>query len=1103
MSAAQIQVILSSPESFAGLIGNTLSQDNATRRNAEDVYGQLKTQRPDACCTNLLTLMRSSGDARVRATCALYLRKFFKSGPKSGWEHLNRTTKTLVKREMLAALAAEPDRSVAKQAADAVVELGTQLFDEPAAGAGKKRRGGGGQPQAGWPELLGSLQGWMQGTAGAVSEVTREAALQVVAGMAVHMRPWAAQLAPVVAACLASGQPAVAVAALHVVAEFLQVLSKPAELRPYQSALAGALAALQGALAAGNLEAAEQLLLGLIKTAECEPGLWQPHLRTAVPGMLGLAGPGPALPGGLALPEDHRKLAAEFVLTLTDIKPQMMMAELGAGPLASQLIACLAHFLSAGIEDEPGWGADAMAPPDMDEDETLGELHRHGLECATRAAEQLDAGCVLAAAVDMTRAWAADGDWRRRHAVLMCLSQVVGACKQVVGPGELASLASLLADALRDRHPRVRWAACHSAGVLADELGPGLQLQSGGGGAALLGALAELLGEPEGPACPQRVKAQACRALVGFFEGMDKEEEEAPAANPPSEGGAATPAAASPEAVAARRAAAAALAAPLLQPLAAPLLAAVDACAAGQGGAVAGGRALIPTPLQEYSLDVFCRMAVVLRGAFAPLFPAVMPRVLAVLARAAPFHGPAAVASGAVSEEEAAAIVRVQIGALECAAFMARAAGPAATAQHLPALAALLSQLARPDLEPSSPLLVPLINAMEPLAICMAPQQPGGPLGDAARQVLAPMLPLLASWAGRDVGLQLDDDSDDEAEEGDGDAELEDQESGDGAAGDADAGSEEDEERDDSDVTYASYGGKTYRYSATVSAAKGAAASALEELVDKLGPGLASLLPAISESLVPCLLDYVVDEVHPIARRAVPLLLRHYLSGLTHGLVPGGDPAGSPAAAQALLGRVWAAVTAVIHPEGLAAAAAAGAEGGAGAAAALGIGAPLLPGAPGGRPLPTASTRADMVQVLTSVVDAVEGSMLQQAWVAEAFAGLQAAIKAADLEVMAEALPSDPEDSEEEEMEGDRSEDLEGSEEAESEEEGGEEGSEGAEESPEAARERLRTQVEACVAAFTRKYGDAVAALAHQVLAAAGPEGQAGAVLAVRNGVVA
>ncbi|GFR52023.1 hypothetical protein Agub_g14447 [Astrephomene gubernaculifera] len=1040
MSAAQIQIILSNVDSFSGLIGQTLSADNATRRNAEDLYAQLKRQRPDACATILLQLMRTTGDARVRATCAVFLRKFFKPGHKeAGWDQLNGSTKALAKRELLAALDAEVDRTTAKQIADAIVELGQQIL------AGKKA-------QSVWSELLTSLQQWLQGGSSAVA---REAALQVAAGLALHLRSFSGQLAPVVTGCLGpQNDPAVQLAALQAVTSYLEVLRKPVELRPYQAALAGGLTALQGMLAAGHMDAAEKTLVALIRTAECEPGMWQPHVRTAVPGMLALAGPAPGS-SAPALPEGLRKLAAEFVMTLTDIKPQMMQGELGAGPLAAQLVACFARFLVSGVEDDESWGSDPMASPDMPEDETMGDLHQHGLECATRAADALDSAAVLRAVVDMTTAWARDGsDWRRRHAVLLCLSQVIGSCKEVVGEGELASLAALLADSLRDPHPRVRWAACHAVGVLSDELGPGLQLQSGGGGSALLRGLAELLVQPESPVCPQRVKAQACRALVGFLEGLEKDEAEEAV-----EGGK--------EALGQR---VRELLCPFLEPLSGPLLAAVQRCAAGEGGAVAGGSALVPTPLQEFSLDVLTHLAVCLGKSFAPIFPAAMPHVLAVLGRAAPFHAASATASGSVTEEEASAIVRVQVGALECAAFMCRAVGPGPVAEHVPALAALLGLLARPDLEPASPLLVPLLGAVEPLVAC---------LGAEMRHLLGPVLPLLVQWASKDVGLQNADVDDEDA--------AEDSEGADGSdAKDSDSDADSDD-RDDSDVAYLSYDGCSYRCSSSILAAKAAAVSALEELADKMGPALAPQAPLVAEALVPRLLEYPLDEVHLIARRSLPVLLRNYLAALTSGVLPPSDPAASPATAQAVLHRIWQALTAAINPESVEAPL------------------PLQPPSGTRRPAPTSSTRADMVEVLTRVVDCVEGSMLQQSWVAEAFGALQAALAAVQAEAQADGT-SDSDEEEDKSMEGDGSVDLEaegsGADDEDDEEEE-EDDSEEAEESPEAARERLRAQVEACVAAFTRKYGDAVAAMAQQVLAAQRPEQQREAVVAVRNGMVA
>ncbi len=243
---------------------------------------------------------------------------------------------------------------------------------------------------------------------------------------------------------------------------------------------------------------------------------------------------------------------------------------------------------------------------------------------AARASDSLDGGCAAAAALGLAgEALAGGPEWRLQAAALLLLGQVaVGAAQALTRP-QLASLASLLSQGLRAAHPRVRWAACHAVGVLGGELGgrlatqppvpldaAGRPLAGGpefGAGAALLGGLVELLAAGEGPACPVRLKAQACRALVGLLDGLDPDE---PPAGPPED----DPDAALPSeaAVAARRARARRLLAPALAPLAAPLLAAVDGCAAGAGGRVAGGAVDVPTPLQEFSLDVLCRLAFVM-----------------------------------------------------------------------------------------------------------------------------------------------------------------------------------------------------------------------------------------------------------------------------------------------------------------------------------------------------------------------------------------------------------------------------------------------------------------------------------------------------------
>jgi hypothetical protein len=65
--------IMQLPE-FETLVGQLLSQDNATRKAAEGVYEQLK-KHPDGCLDLLLRCLRTSPAVENRQFCAIMLRK--------------------------------------------------------------------------------------------------------------------------------------------------------------------------------------------------------------------------------------------------------------------------------------------------------------------------------------------------------------------------------------------------------------------------------------------------------------------------------------------------------------------------------------------------------------------------------------------------------------------------------------------------------------------------------------------------------------------------------------------------------------------------------------------------------------------------------------------------------------------------------------------------------------------------------------------------------------------------------------------------------------------------------------------------------------------
>lgn len=59
---------------FEGLVEQLLSADNASRKQAEDVYEQLKTH-PDGVLELLLRCLRQSPHVQNRQFCAIMLRK--------------------------------------------------------------------------------------------------------------------------------------------------------------------------------------------------------------------------------------------------------------------------------------------------------------------------------------------------------------------------------------------------------------------------------------------------------------------------------------------------------------------------------------------------------------------------------------------------------------------------------------------------------------------------------------------------------------------------------------------------------------------------------------------------------------------------------------------------------------------------------------------------------------------------------------------------------------------------------------------------------------------------------------------------------------------
>jgi hypothetical protein len=317
-----------------------------------------------------------------------------------------------------------------------------------------------------WPELLPFMFSCVQSGQGRLMEAALLIFEQLARCVVGELTQYLGTLHGVLHACLGHESMDVKIAAFRATCMFIRALDSPAERDSFQAAVPALLAVVGAALNAGDELAAQQAVELLIEVADEHPRFLRRQLPAAVDAMLQIA-------ESEALDEGTRRLATEFLVTLCEAREKApgMMRKLPN--LVHRLFACCVAFL-LDIEDDPAWHA---AEDERDAEEGEGELYDFGQQCLDRLALALGGKTLVPVAGAALPALMADaGDWRRRHAALICLAQVAEGCAKVMGEEEVSGqLVGLCLAGAADPHARVRWAACQALGQLCTDLGPGLQ----------------------------------------------------------------------------------------------------------------------------------------------------------------------------------------------------------------------------------------------------------------------------------------------------------------------------------------------------------------------------------------------------------------------------------------------------------------------------------------------------------------------------------------------------------------------------------------------------------------------------------------------------
>ncbi|KAF7819275.1 importin-5-like [Senna tora] len=479
----QLALILGADSThFESLISSLMSSTNDQRSQAESLFNLCKQTHPDALCLKLAHLLQSSPHPEAQTMSAILLRRQLTRDESYLWPQLQSSTQSSLKLVLLNCLQSEDVKSITKKLCDTVAELASGIL-----------------PDGGWPELLP----FMFQCVTSDSLKLQEAALLIFAQLAHYigetLAPQLGTLHSVFLQHLSSSKSSdVRIAALGASINFIQCLSSSADRDRFQDLLPLMMQTLTEALNGGQEATAQEALELLIELAETEPRFLRRQIVDVVGSMLHIA-------EAESLEEGTRHLAIEFVITLAEARERApgMMRKLPQ--FIQRLFAILMHML-LDIEDDPAWHNAET------EDEDAGETSNYvfGQECLDRLSISLGGNTIVPVASELLPTYMAAPEWQKHHAALIALAQIAEGCSKVMIKN-LEQVVSMVLNAFRDIHPRVRWAAINATGQLSNDLGPELQAQYHH---LVLPMLAESMDDFQNP----RVQAHAASAVLNFAE---------------------------------------------------------------------------------------------------------------------------------------------------------------------------------------------------------------------------------------------------------------------------------------------------------------------------------------------------------------------------------------------------------------------------------------------------------------------------------------------------------------------------------------------------------------------------------------------------------
>ncbi|KAK3305552.1 armadillo-type protein [Chaetomium strumarium] len=474
---------------LAQLLHQLQSPDNNIRSQAEDVLqNQWTSQRPEWLLMGLAEQIANSTDASLRSFAAVIFRRIASKTRKVGssenvdmFVSLDKEHGILIRRKLLETLVTESDKTVRNKISDAVAELARQYYDNSDS----------------WPELLQILFTLSQ----APDAGKRETAFRVFTTTpGIIEKQHEDAVAQAFAQAFKDDSVAVRLAAMEAFAAFFRSLSKKNQSK-YHVLLPEVLNILPPIKDSQDSDDLSKALVALIDLAEGAPRMFKQVFNVLVQFCISVI-------QDKELSDLCRQNALELMATFADYAPSMCKKDPNYTP--DMITQCLSLMTDLGEDDDDA--AEWLAADDLDDPES-DQNHVAGEHCMDRLANKLGGMVILQPTFNWLPRMLSSPAWRDRHAALMAISAISEGCRdQMIG--ELKQVLELVVPALKDPHPRVRWAGCNALGQMSTDFAPTMQREYYD---TVLSAIIPALDSPEA-----RVKSHAAAALVNFCEEAEK-----------------------------------------------------------------------------------------------------------------------------------------------------------------------------------------------------------------------------------------------------------------------------------------------------------------------------------------------------------------------------------------------------------------------------------------------------------------------------------------------------------------------------------------------------------------------------------------------------